>query len=135
MTLTLPVCRHRGDELPSGRFPCASPLLNVPAGGVSADLCRRCPLADQLPRGDRSRPDIAASTTALRAKIAGATHCAHRGDVVARRPADLCGLRGTLYDVHACRIHGECVTRRTCRKQQERFCLTCDDWQTPTPAE
>lgn len=120
----LPVCRHRGSAFPDGKFPCASPLLAVPATGVSADLCGRCPLADQLPRSTRPKPPLGA-------RLAGTAGCRHRGAAIAQRPADLCGLRGTLYDVHACAIHGECVTRRTCRKQPERFCLACDDWQTP----
>lgn len=119
----LPVCRFRGPALPSGRSPCTSPLLATPAAGVTADLCSRCPFADRLPRSSRPRPPLAD-------RLAGAAGCRNRGDVVDRREADLCGLRGQLYDVHACEIHGECVTRRTCRKQQERFCLSCDDWQT-----
>ncbi|MBX3451032.1 MAG: glycosyltransferase family 2 protein [Planctomycetaceae bacterium] len=54
--------------------------------------------------------------------------CRHRGPEIDRRTADLCGLRGQLYVVHACAIHGECVLHRTCRKQLERTCLNCGDF-------
>lgn len=124
----LPVCRFRGEPLPGGRYPCTSPLLAVPAAGVSAELCARCPFADKLPRSTHPRPPLAE-------QLAGAAGCIQRGRVIARREADLCGLRGQLYDVHACAIHGECVTRRTCQRQRERFCLNCGDWRAAETAD
>jgi hypothetical protein len=54
--------------------------------------------------------------------------CRHRGEIIDRREPNLCGLpKAQLYPVHACALHGECVTSRTCKKQRERICYTCPD--------
>lgn len=53
--------------------------------------------------------------------------CAHRGDVIRQQAADLCGLRGQLFDVFACDLHGECSLRRVCFKQTVQSCTACKD--------
>jgi hypothetical protein len=45
MLMSLPVCRHRGQEQ-AGFYPCRSCKLIVPAQGVTAETCARCPYAD-----------------------------------------------------------------------------------------
>lgn len=57
----------------------------------------------------------------------GWRNCIHRGDKVREQEADLCGLRGQLYPVFACAIHGECADSRFCAKQPQKICWLCDD--------
>ncbi len=103
----LPPCSERG-AIRGDVCECRSTWLRSPPEGVALTFCRTCPYRNRPPR---------------------APACLQRGEVLTQRPADLCGLRNQLYDVHACAIHGECVTRRTCRKQLETFCGTCPDRQ------
>lgn len=40
----LPACQHRGHQnLLTGLFPCSSQKVKAPRGGVSGELCRKCP--------------------------------------------------------------------------------------------
>ena len=43
--------------------------------------------------------------------------CVHRGEKIREGKGNLCGHRGTPFEVFTCEIHGECVLRRLCRKQ------------------
>ena len=50
--MELPICRWRGPEMPSARFPCTSPKLRVASAGVTAEMCAGCYCADHEPPPD-----------------------------------------------------------------------------------
>lgn len=52
--------------------------------------------------------------------------CVHRLAVVdLARPCNLCGLKGTLFAVHGCNLHGECSIGR--KHSKVKSCVTCRD--------
>lgn len=60
------------------------------------------------------------------------SECEHFGKEIDQRMAELCGLRSVAYTVFSCAIHGECVLHRTCRKQVEQLCYSCQDFSKKT---
>jgi hypothetical protein len=67
--IELPVCRHRGEELPTGRFLCRSPKLITSTRGITADTCLRCPYVDHEIVDPPESPPEAADPPSLKAQI------------------------------------------------------------------
>jgi hypothetical protein len=109
-------CQHAG-AITGDRVECHSPALTAQHG--------RAPLLVPVGYCHGCREHTA--LTQIKQCLTAWQHCIHRGSVQAQRPANLCGLRGTIYPVFGCAVHGECVTSRTCEKQRERLCYFCND--------
>lgn len=60
------------------------------------------------------------------------TACVHRGEILRTEKCQLCGSalgpKGTLVQIRACSLHGECAAGRYKAGQRARSCSTCDDW-------
>lgn len=76
------------------------------------------------PRRPRSREPVT-RPAAPPAPIPETFACPHRGAVLRELTADLCGLRGRVFDVHQCAVHGECVQQTVCKKQPVKSCVMC----------
>lgn len=59
------------------------------------------------------------------------TRCQHLGEVLDERECKLCGLKGKMYTVRACAIHGECSERKRDNKLEN--CLACDEYEPLEP--
>lgn len=63
---------------------------------------------------------------------AASAKCRHRGQVLRQEDGDLCGFRGVKFDVHECKLHGECSLHRYCANRQIKSCSTCGDFDAVT---
>lgn len=53
--------------------------------------------------------------------------CIHRGPELRRMEGTLCGMRGEMFPVHQCSVHGECTLTRICPKSTiKAVCATCE---------
>lgn len=86
---------------------------------------RVCGQRPGTPATFRSRP-----ATQPRPLSIQAGPCMYRGGVVETGAVcELCGAKGELYDVYACKKHGKCSLSK--RKQGLQSCGGCADFQTP----
>lgn len=122
-------CQHVETEAGSGIWIC--PTCNHKALSSHAPK-RECGKRDpQQPQqrqiATRSAPRVADETNQL-------GPCVHRGDVIEKGLiCELCGLKGDLYDVHACSKHGQCSLKK--RKHGLQSCLGCTDHCSPEKAK
>lgn len=88
-------------------------------------------LARRLDRGEDPQPPAVVDAPKRNSKprMPAALECVHRGDVLRKGKADLCGRKGEVFNVFACAVHGECAIGRYCKKQKEMACVTCGDRQ------
>jgi len=126
----LPQCRHRGAEH-GGRYFCRSDKAARDRRWLA--VCDGCPVADVPNRVYETVPDVAAAALAGDAAprwdaYATFPKCRHRGPKIEDKEADLCGLKGHVFEVMACDAveSGRCVATRICGKQTEVACSTCD---------
>lgn len=94
-------------EKQSGRDP-------GPAPAVTAEKAR-------TPRVQPSPPQTIADYEAVQT----AHPCAHKGDVLRQAECQLCGMRGQMFDVYACAVHGECSLIKRAHKLAS--CGSCMD--------
>ena len=92
---------------------------------VRESQCRICPLDSTIERLDR--PEVSIVAHIFDTSFA---ECRHRGAKIEDKEADLCGLKGMVFEVMACNCgrveSGRCVATRICGKQAEVACSTCD---------
>jgi ribosomal protein L32 len=56
--------------------------------------------------------------------------CAHQGDKIADGVCNVCGMKGQPFDVYACALHGQCMTRRFRNDRPDlKVCANCDDFE------
>ena len=137
--MTLPTCRHRG-RIHGAKVTCRSDKADRIGGGLAwLATCEGCPVADVPNRVYEAVPDVVtASTEPPDVPIQRPTfdtsfpECKHRGAKIEDKEADLCGLKGHVFEVMACDVveSGRCVATRICWKQTEVPCSTCDKRET-----
>lgn len=75
----------------------------------------------------RNLPDVSMQSRSFDTSF---PECRHRGAKLEDREADLCGLKGMVFEVRACNCErvesGRCVATRICGRQTEVACSTCD---------
>lgn len=59
------------------------------------------------------------------------SRCRHLGEEFDERECQLCGLKGTMYKVRKCAIHGECSERK--RATSVQSCLACEEYAPREP--
>jgi hypothetical protein len=58
------------------------------------------------------------------------TPCVHRREVVEKGVCNVCGMKGQPFEIHACELHGRCMTKRYRNDRPSlKVCLLCDDYE------
>jgi len=132
----LPVCHHRG-KIHGSKVTCRSVSADRIEGGMAMlATCEGCPVAD-IPNRAYDPPDVSLAETdrpdvSMFPQIFDTSfpECRHRGAKIEDKEADLCGLKGMVFEVRACNCErvesGRCVATRICGRQTEVACSTCD---------
>lgn len=136
-------CRHHG-----GRF------ATLTKSGRVVELCR-CAVfshctdaAEGVRRGDGTPYGVCGGCEQYEAGDQNAASpssvgyefppCVYRGEKIEDKEADLCGMRGFIFEVRACNhydVPGRCVATRICQRQEEMPCSTCERREMPDDLE
>lgn len=135
--MNIPACQHRGTIHGEIAF-CRSD--KVPAKDrrwlVLLSVCEACPVANYPNKVypavevDEIAEAVQADYSFVPPSIAGDfPPCVFRGDHIEDKAADLCGLRGQIFEVRQCNHPdrpGRCVAQKICFRQDETACTLCD---------